>query len=199
MHIRNLICVFMMAGVCAFAQQGPTSQQQQQADQSKDQTATPQKKKLTPEQANPFPEAKSQKAQDAANGAGNATTGSKGYSSSRVDLKRFAPDASREARLSNGHGGFIHDPQLAAKDDKVGSFYLQTGDYKGAYDRYKEATEVAPEDGNAVFGLAQAAKGLGWDKQAITNYTIYLDAVPDGKHAKDARKALNDLESKHKK
>lgn len=187
-----------MAGVCAFAQQQrPGSSGNQQANQSKGQAAMQQKKKQSLEEANPFPEAESQKAQDAANGAGNENP--KGYSSSHVDLGRFAPDADREERLSNGHGGFIHDPQLASKDDKVGEFYLQTGDYKGAYNRYREATEVAPEDANAIFGLAQAAKGLGWDKEAITNYTVYLEAIPDGKHSKDARKALKKLEREHKK
>ena len=200
MHIRSLICVFMMAGACVFAQQSSNAPQTQQTDQNKSQTTTQQKKKSTLEQANPFPEAESQKAEDAANGTGNETSRpNKDYSSSRVDLKRFAPDASREARLSNGHGGFIHDPKLAAKDDNVGDFYLQTGDYKGAYDRYKEASEVAPGDSDAVFGMAQAAKGMGRDKDAITNYTIYLAAIPNGKHAKDARKALKELQSKQKK
>lgn len=190
----------MMGGVCAFAQQSSSSSQQQ-TEQKKIPT-TSQQKKLSPAEANPFPEAKSQKAQDAVDesgGSANSGTSSKGYSSSRVDLKRLSPDASREERLSNGHGGFIHDPQLAKKDDKVGDFYLQTGDYKGAYDRFKEASEVAPEDAYAVFGMAKAADGLGWNQQAITNYTIYLEAVPNGKYAKDARKALKKLDSKQKK
>jgi hypothetical protein len=234
MRIRNFICVFMLAGLCAFAQQGSSSSQEQQAAPSKDKAAPApqqekqvqpaeanpfpkeksqkaqdsapgkeqaaaapqQEKKESPSEANPFPEEKSRKAEDAANGA---KPGSASVSSSHVDLSRFAPDASRETRISNGAGGYIHDPKLAATDEKVGNFYLQTGAYKGAYDRFKEATLVAPEDANAVFGLAQSARGLGLDKVAITNYMIYLEAVPDGKHAKDARKALKELNDKSKK
>jgi len=187
-----------MTGVCAFAQQSSSSSQKQQTEQKNSQSATPQKTKPPAAEANPFPEEKSQKAQDTANGAENGAS-SKGYSSSRVDLKRFAPDASRTTRLSNGHGGFIHNPQLAARDDKVGTFYLQTRGYKGAYDRFKEASQVAPEDAYAVYGMAKAAEGLGWDEQAITNYTIYLEADPEGKHSNEARKELKKLTSKHKK
>ena len=185
----------MMAGVCAFAQQSASSSQKQP---DAGQAAAQHGKKPSPADANPFPEAESQKAQDKASGAGNGAS-SKDYSSSRVDLRRLSPDATRAERLSNGHGGFIHDPQLAAKDDKVGKFYLQTGDYKGAYDRFKEASEVAPEDSYAVFGMARAAQGMGWNKEAITNYTIYLEAIPEGKYSKDARKALKKLTSNHKK
>jgi DNA mismatch repair ATPase MutL len=153
----------------------------------------------SPDATNPFPEAESRKAENAANAASAAKAGPAGYSSSHVDLKRFNENADRNTRISNGAGGYIHDPKLAAQDDKVGKFYLQAHDFKGAYDRYKEATLVAPEDANAVFGLAESARGLGLAKVAATNYTIYLDAFPDGKQAKDARKALAELDSAHKK
>src|SRR6185437_12624074 len=114
--------------------------------------------------ANPFPEVKSQKAANAAN---SPTKGSSGSSSSRFDLNRLNAPSGSEARISNGEGGYIHNPQLAAKDVKIGNFYLQTHDYKGAYDRFLEATRVAPEDGNAVFGLAESARGLNKTEEAI--------------------------------
>ena len=110
----------------------------------------------------------------------------------------FLP-AGSEARISNGEGGYIHSPQLAAKDVKVGNFYLSTHDYKGAYDRFLEATRVAPEDGNAVFGLAESARGLNKTEEAITNYNVYLQAFPKGKKAKDAERALAELTSPRKK
>lgn len=152
-----------------------------------------QQKQQTPAQANPFPEAQSQKAQDAANAASSKPA--QGVSSSHVDLDRLNAPAGSASRISNGEGGYIHDPTLAKHDEKVGGFYLQNGDYKGAYDRFLEATRVAPEDGDAVFGLAQAAQGLHRNNEAETNYNIYLDAFPKGKKAKDARKALAELGS----
>lgn len=108
-------------------------------------------------------------------------------------MKKLDESADRDTRISNGAGGYIHDPELAAKDDKVGKFYLDNGDFKGAYDRYKEATEVAPEDGEAVFGLAESARGLHKTDEAASNYSLYLDVFPDGKKAKEARKALASL------
>jgi hypothetical protein len=206
MRLQNLLCLILLASTSASAQpaaspaqtqeQAPAQTQEQAPAQKKEQSTDQQKKPTSPAEANPFPQEKSQKAQDAANGATSESSSHAGYSSSHVDLKRFSPDASRESRISNGAGGYIHDPQMAANDDKVGDFYMQTGDFKGAYDRFKEATLVAPEDANAVFGLAQSARGLGLNKVAIANYTIYLGAVPEGKHAKDARKALKDLDKK---
>jgi hypothetical protein len=155
--------------------------------------------KKAADEANPFPEAESQKAEDAANGANPAAKSTApGYSSSRVDMTRLDESADRDSRISNGAGGYIHDPELAAKDDKVGKFYLDNGDFKGAYDRYKEATEVAPEDGEAVFGLAESARGLHKTEEAASNYTLYLDAFPDGKKAKEARRALASLKSPKK-
>lgn len=150
--------------------------------------------KKAADEANPFPEAESQKAEDAADAANPAAKSTDpDYSSSHVDMKKLDESADRNSRISNGAGGYIHDPELAAKDDKVGKFYLDNGDFKGAYDRYKEASEVAPEDGEAVFGLAESARGLHKTVEAASNYTLYLDAFPDGKKAKEARKALASL------
>jgi tetratricopeptide (TPR) repeat protein len=98
-----------------------------------------------------------------------------------------------DSPVSNGHGGYVINLTLAAKDDKVGQYYLQTGDYQGAYSRFKEATEVNPGDADAVFGLAEAARGLKHKDEAVENYKLYLDVVPDGSKAKAARKALAEL------
>lgn len=204
MRIRYSILAILCAGACAFAQQRPAAQksnqdQQKQAAPSKQPQASsrPQARSTpqnpSPAEANPFPEAASEKAADAANAAKSS-----GSSSSHVDLNRLNAPPGSPLRISNGEGGYIHDPQLAAQDDKVGGFYLQTKDYKGAYDRFLEATRVAPEDANAVFGLAEASRGLNRNQEAITNYTIYLQAFPNGKKAKDAEKALKQLSSAKK-
>lgn len=191
MRMRYATFVLVVAGLVSFAQQTPPSQQ---SDQDKPQPASKQQPstKQSPAEANPFPEATSRKAEDAAKGATSPSdnSASHGSSSSHVDLKRLDAPEGSDGRISNGAGGFIHDPELAAKDDKIGKFYLANGDFKGAYDRYKEATEVAPEDANAVFGLAESARGMHRTEEAVNNYKIYLDAVPDGKKSKDARRAL---------
>lgn len=145
-------------------------------------------------QENPFPEAKSEAAQAAAQKAENQPPPQQGvYSSS--DQRMPGMNA-----LGNGpavQGGFnehpAFDPQLAKKDDKVGKFYLQSGDWAGAYSRYMEATQVNPGDIKAVIGLAIAADHLGKREQAIQNYKLYLNVLPNGPHSKQALKALKRL------
>lgn len=95
-----------------------------------------------------------------------------------------------DSAVSDGAGGFVQDPRLAGKDVKVGDFYLAQQNYNGAYSRYKEATQVDPGNAEAVFGLAEAARGLNKKDEAIDSYMIYLDAFPDGDKSKAARKAL---------
>jgi tetratricopeptide (TPR) repeat protein len=207
------------------ADQSQASSQSQTQDQNsssdKSQPAAPAQRKRLPlgqqpaaADANPFPEDISKKA---ATDAGNSTpeapaakadksssSGSKpaapapDYSSSRTGLKDLDSN-DPEDRISDGAGGYIVNPKLAAQDVKVGGFYLVNGDYKGAYARYKEATKVDPENPDAVFGLAEAARGLKLDSEAVDNYRIYLDAFPDGPKARAARKALAALGAQSKK
>ncbi|MBB6143896.1 tetratricopeptide (TPR) repeat protein [Silvibacterium bohemicum] len=113
-------------------------------------------------------------------------------SSSRSKFQGLG-DVADGDRTSDGAGGYVLNPKLAADDVKIGGFYLDRRDYKGAYVRYKEATLVNPESADAVFGLAEAARGLDHKDEAIQNYRIYLDAFPDAKKAKEARKALASL------
>ena len=200
MRVRYAIFILLFVGLSGFAQQQSSSQEQNQ-DNAQPDTKKQQDQKPSPEEANPFPEAISRKAEDAANGTSTpaAKSSASDYSSSKVDMKRLDEPTEGESRISNGAGGYIHSPALAAQDDKVGKFYLQTGDFKGAYDRYKEATLVAPEDEDAVFGLAESARELHMTHEAVANYTLYLDAFPDGKKSKEARKALAALGAAHKK
>jgi tetratricopeptide (TPR) repeat protein len=114
------------------------------------------------------------------------------YSSSRSKFENIDVMGDNSA-VSNGNGGYVINLTLAAKDDRIGQYYLKSGDYKGAYDRYKEATEVNPGDADAVFGLAEAARGLKRKDEAVQNYKLYLDVVPDGGKSKAARKALAEL------
>ncbi|HUA96712.1 MAG TPA: tetratricopeptide repeat protein, partial [Terracidiphilus sp.] len=184
----------------------------QSNDKSQPDKTDPSKRHSTA-QDNPFPEAISRKAAAEAgdstadapapstapvpnSGKPPAAKDSKSpapdYSSSRTGLQNIDSD-DPEARISDGAGGYIHDPKLAAQDIKVGQFYFVNQDYKGAYSRFKEATKVDPANADAVFGLAEAARALKLTSEAADNYRIYLDAFPDGSKAKSARKALAQL------
>lgn len=149
-------------------------------------------------QQNPFPEEQSEKAAKQADQPQNAPAAAPGTSAPN------AQDSSSSAikglnlgdigpRSSDGSGGTVLSPDLARKDAKVGDFYLQTGDFKGAYDRFVEAAKVDPANAEAVYGLADAARHLNHREEAIRNYQLYLTALPDGPRSKDARKALKEM------
>jgi hypothetical protein len=102
---------------------------------------------------------------------------------SRTRLKLESPDGATD----------VYDPKRATEDVRVGKYYMKTGDYKGAYDRFKDATLYDHEDAEAVFWLAEAARKMNHPQEATQNYQVYLAAVPDGPNAKVARKALGEL------
>ena len=75
----------------------------------------------------------------------------------------------------------------------MGRYYLGTGNYKGAYARFSDASRMDPTSADAIYGLAAAAAGLHHTDEALTNYKLYLEIAPDGNDAKSARKALRAL------
>jgi tetratricopeptide (TPR) repeat protein len=176
-----------------------------------DQTAAPDSplpaaKKPSTAEDNPFPEEESEKAAKAAKAADAAppdtpaptstTSPDKGSSSlDNMDKLGLNDDAGRrQLKLESPDGSTtVYDPKRATDDVKVGKFYMQTGFYKGAYERFKDATVFDHENVDAVFYLAEAAQKLNMAKEAQQNYQLYLAAVPDGPNAKNARKALGEL------
>jgi len=148
---------------------------------------------------NPFPQGQSQKAADhdsssgQAPGSGASADPAQNYSSSQTGLKDFLPPAATGPGKEMEGDGTTADPARASQDTRVGLFYLQTHDYKGAYDRFAEASKIDPGDADAVFGLAVSAQHMNRRDEAIRNYRLYLSALPDGPRAKEARKALREM------
>ena len=174
-----------------------TSQQQQQPPAPPVQNGSAKKKPSTA-QDNPFPEDVSRKAAAEA----NSETAPDAPAPEAAKPPPAAPDMKpntaetprKKLKLEPPDSGLgEYNPKQAAEDDRVGTFYLQNGDYRGAYNRFKEAATVNPEDAQAVWGLAESARKLNMTKEAIQNYHVYLDAFPGGPKAKQARKALSEL------
>ncbi|MGC2637703.1 MAG: tetratricopeptide repeat protein [Acidobacteriaceae bacterium] len=154
---------------------------------------------------NPFPATQSQKAtgEDQQPGSGqrkpadqppsSSSSGAPGQDDSSSKLPGFEPPPDLDTSKADEGDGTTADPALARKDTQVGTFYLQSGDYKGAYDRFAEAVRIDPGNADAVFGLADAAQRLNRRDEAIQNYRLYLAALPQGPHAKEVRKALKEM------
>jgi tetratricopeptide (TPR) repeat protein len=155
---------------------------------------------------NPFPEDVSKGAAAAAakdnNAAGSSSSSSNSSSSSSnsnpggdTDSDADVPRDTGRHKLKKPSDKDIQSGSLAgqgeAQDDvRVGRYYLSTGAYKGAYERFAEATRMDPTNVDAIYGLAAAAAGLHRTDEALTNYELYLQIAPDGEKAKSARKAI---------
>ncbi len=80
-----------------------------------------------------------------------------------------------------------------ADDLKVGLFYTKDGNTQGAYLRFKDAADRAPDDPDARFFLAESASRLNKRDEAVMNYRACLQLDPGGDHDKASRKALGKL------
>lgn len=167
-------------------------------------TQTPQPKSSNAED-NPFPEDVSRKAAEAAKqreeNAPKAQPLSPGESSSSSNFAGWdADDNTKDQNDGNAEmPKDVRDPKRAAEDVKVGKFYMDTEDWKGAYDRFQDALHFEPDNADAAYGMAEAAARMNLSPQAIAAYKKYLDMDPDGPHAKASLKALKKLEGSDKK
>ncbi|HEV8525064.1 MAG TPA: tetratricopeptide repeat protein [Terriglobales bacterium] len=87
-----------------------------------------------------------------------------------------------------------YDPHQAEKHIEVGDFYFKRGNYKAAVSRYREALEWKPNDAVATFRLAQGLEKNGEIEEAYKHYQTYLQILPEGPSAEEAKKARSRLE-----
>ena len=153
--------------------------------------------------SNAFPEDASRKAAADAKAAesgsspdtaSGSTPSTSSASSSSGDYDRRMTGNGRTSVPTNVPMPHVQGKDPAKEDVSVGTYYLQSGDFRGAYQRFKEATQLAPENMDAVFGLAEAARHLKKRDEAMTNYQLFLQVVASGSKAKEARKAVASLE-----
>jgi tetratricopeptide (TPR) repeat protein len=171
-----------------------------QPDAPKPQTAPPTNPSSKPGDQNPFPEAQSEKAAHQAQpqdkqslpAAPPGSSDDGNFSSSQV--KGLEMPTTNEAPPADlPPSSLPWNPKLARKDAGIGDFYMESGNWKGAYDRFLEANRSDPGNAEAVFGLAESARHLGHEDEALRNYRLYLAALPNGPHAKEVRKALKEM------
>jgi tetratricopeptide (TPR) repeat protein len=86
-------------------------------------------------------------------------------------------------------------PKEGPKEDiNVGNYYLGTKNWKGALSRFQSAFVLAPENPEVYWGLAECQRHLGDYAEAKANYLKVMEYDPGSKHAKDAKKILDQPE-----
>lgn len=120
-----------------------------------------------------------------------------GWSSSLSEIDSALPpsalDTSQPEKRKNAQA--VKEPtrqQAAAHNINVGSYYLDTKDWKGALSRFESALVLDPENPEVYWGLAEAEFHLGQFAKARTHFQLVLEYDPGSRHAREARKALKE-------
>lgn len=110
------------------------------------------------------------------------------------DAKRHphSPDVLKDEGSSATHPW---DPHRAGKDIEVGDFYFKKKNYKAAEDRYREALFYKDNDAIATYRLAICLEKLDRPDEAIDAFESYLQILPHGPQAADAKKAVDRLKA----
>lgn len=117
-------------------------------------------------------------------------------SSSLAGLERLLPRP-EEDQPSKKRKLAVKEPthqEASSKDIEVGSYYLQTRNWRAALSRFESALVLDPENPEVYWGLAEAEHHLGNFADARAHYEKLLEFDPDGPHGKEARKELKDPE-----
>jgi tetratricopeptide (TPR) repeat protein len=117
-------------------------------------------------------------------------------SSSMAGMSGLLPPADDDAqpgkRHRKGEQTVPEHHETAAEDETVGSYYLDNKDWRAALSRYQSALVLDPDNPDVYWGLAEAERHLGNFADARANYQKVMDYDPGSRHAKEARKALQD-------
>jgi len=118
-----------------------------------------------------------------------------GFSSSQSGMDSILPADDEKQTGKKKKGDAVVEPvhQETAKEDlNVGNFYLDKKDWRAALSRFQSALVLDPEEPDVYWGLAEANRRLGNFAEAKANYQKVIEYDPGSRHAKDARKALED-------
>src|SRR6476469_2979113 len=105
-------------------------------------------------------------------------------------LKRVEPHVA----TGNSTESVANPAQAAAHDMNVGETYLAGNNFDAARQRFEDALRLTPDNPLIWFRLAQSLQGMQRLDPARLYYRKYLEAQPKGKFAKDAKKAISQID-----
>jgi Tetratricopeptide repeat len=131
----------------------------------------------------------------------SGTAGSNsGFSSSSTGIDSLAPGPNDGEQQRPRRGRKQQDDvipehhETAAEDENVGKYYLDNKDWRAALSRYQSALVLDPDNPDVYWGLAESEKHLGNFADARVNYEKVIEYDPGSRHAKDAKKTLQEPE-----
>jgi tetratricopeptide (TPR) repeat protein len=127
--------------------------------------------------------------------ADSSSDSATGFSSSQSGIDSILPPDDDKQTGKKKKSGAVEVPvhhETAKEDLNVGAFYLDKKDWRAALSRFQSAMVLDPDEPEVYWGLAEANRHLGNFAEAKANYQKVVEYDPDSRHAKDARKALQD-------
>jgi tetratricopeptide (TPR) repeat protein len=85
---------------------------------------------------------------------------------------------------------FVLNPLESERNVRVGNFYFNKKDYRGALNRYERATKFNPSSAEAFFKVGEAEEKLRNTAAARLAYQKVLGLAPDSKLGREAKKKL---------
>jgi tetratricopeptide (TPR) repeat protein len=128
---------------------------------------------------------------DANPGAADAADSSSSDSATGLDQLLKPPPDTRKEKGKDADAAPVEGPK---EDENVGSYYIETKNWKAALSRFESALVLDPENPDVYWGLAEAQRNLGDYANAKANYLKLMDYDPDSKHGKEAKKILKQPE-----
>ncbi len=119
---------------------------------------------------------------------------SSGFSSSLSGMDELLPDPDTGSLKRGNHPVEPVHHADAKEDESVGNYYLGLKNYKAALSRFESALVLDPENPDVYWGLAESQRNLRQFAAARQNYIKVMMFDPGSKHAKDARKTLQQPE-----
>lgn len=126
-----------------------------------------------------------------------ASSADQGSSSSLSGMDTLLPGPDDEQPGKHGRNQDEAAPEhheTAKEDETVGKYYLDSKDWRAAQSRFQSAMVLDPDNPDVYWGLAESARHLADYADARTYYLKVIDYDPDSRHAKDAKKALEEPE-----
>jgi tetratricopeptide (TPR) repeat protein len=129
----------------------------------------------------------------AANGSGPDSSSSSSLSG--IDTLMPGPDDEQPGKHGRQQDQIEPEhKESAAEDENVGKYYLDNKDWRAALSRFQSAMVLDPDNPDVYWGLAESNLHLQKYSDARANYLKVIEYDPDSKHAKQAKKALEEPE-----
>jgi tetratricopeptide (TPR) repeat protein len=114
------------------------------------------------------------------------------FAQTPVPSPQQVPDANNlpEEDESVAPEKFVLNPLESERNVKIGNFYFNKKDYRGALGRYERATKFNPSSAEAFFKVGEAEEKLHNPDKARIAYQKAAELAPDSKIGKEAKKKL---------